>query len=104
AEAVADIVEVMAVGAPHGGVVLAVIRGEPAIVRAVGIAQREAVVGRSSVILPIPGAGADHVGKGFAVRAEGGFTPFRDGDAARGAAGQGDRPEGDVAGVFGAAA
>src|SRR5207247_730131 len=62
AEKLADVIEELAVGAPHGGVVLAVESGERAVVGAVGVANPDVVAGRAAVAFAVPAPRAADVG------------------------------------------
>src|SRR5581483_6581258 len=81
AVAFADVVDRLAVGAPHGRAVLAVEVGQLAVARAVGIADPDVIIGRAAIALAIPRAGAADIGDLVALGREDAFLALRRGDA-----------------------
>src|SRR6266849_6455969 len=90
AEVLADVVDVLAVWAPHRRVVLADEVGQAAVVGAVDVADPDVVVGRAAVALAVPGAGAADVGDLGAVGREDALLALGGADAPGAAAVGGD--------------
>src|SRR5207302_10162407 len=77
----AHVVEVLGVGAPHRGVVLTIEGGQSAVVRAVGVANPDVVIGRAAVASAVPCAGAANVSDLIALGGEDALASLGDGDS-----------------------
>src|SRR5262249_21776558 len=86
----ADVVEGLAVGAPHGRAVLADEVGQPAAVGAVGVGDPDVVVGGAAVALAVPVARPADVGQAVAAGREDAVLGLGDAQAAGPAALDGD--------------
>src|SRR6516225_6583721 len=94
----ADVVESLAVGGPHGRVVLSIEEGELAMIAAAGVANPDVVIGGAAIALAIPGPWTADIGNLIAARRVHPFPGLARRDPPNPAALERDRVEIHVAG------